>query len=404
MKVKPKKLNHKFLDRRALAIVKKLQQEGFETYLVGGCVRDLLLGLEPKDFDIATTAKPRQVKRLIRNAFIIGRRFRLVLAKEGEDQFEISTFRRNPSPAEQDDPDISDDNLFGTSEQDAQRRDFTINALFYDPIADEIIDHNNNGVQDLKNRKIRMIGDPDVRLVEDPIRILRAVRFAHKTNCEMTHNLKISVSKNSLMLMSAALPRRREELLKFLRQKNPASIFYQLFDLGIIEAMCPSLLPIFENETSDAHLRHIFTQLDYKSRSECEPYELFSALILPLVFTQYPPEEAHQWFKDENNLEILKEELGLFNTEIHVIKQGLKFLPDVLQLRNYLAFSEAQKVDFVNQKGFAEALNYAFLFNLISMSEVSLWSHEYLNKKNNTSDKEPRRKFKKKKRKKKLEA
>ena len=166
------KLNQKWIDHRALGIVKKLKKEGFETYLVGGCVRDLLLGLEPKDYDIATTARPRQVKKLIRNTFIIGRRFRLVLAKEGEDQFEISTFRRNPTAEEQTDPDISDDNLFGTSFQDAHRRDFTINSLFYDPVADRVIDHTDTGVADLKNRIIRMIGDPNIRLPEDPIRNL----------------------------------------------------------------------------------------------------------------------------------------------------------------------------------------------------------------------------------------
>lgn len=373
------KLNQKGIDHRALGIVKKLQKGGFETYLVGGCVRDLLLGLEPKDYDIATTARPRQVKKLVRNAFIIGRRFRLVLAKEGEDQFEISTFRRNPSAEEQDDPDISDDNLFGTSHQDAHRRDFTINSLFYDPVAEKIIDHTGSGVADLKNRIIRMIGDPAVRLPEDPIRILRAIRFAHKTNCEMTYDLKLAVSKYSRTVETTALPRRREEILKFLRLKSPESVFYQLFDLGLLNDLAPGLIPVFESDLAGCYFRQILSKLDVKTRQECEPYELFLSLILPMIFLNYKPEQGKDWFEEEANVNILKNELGLFNTEVHVLNQALKCLPLVFEFDKYLTFRDRQKVDFLNQKSFAEALNVAYLCDLISLSEISQWSREFVN-------------------------
>ncbi len=373
------KLNPKWIDHRALAIVKKLQKEGFEAYLVGGCVRDLFLGLEPKDYDIATTARPRQVKKLIRNTFIIGRRFRLVLAKEGEDQFEISTFRRNPTPEEQNDPEISDDNLFGTSYQDAHRRDFTINSLFYDPVAEQVIDHTKNGVADLKNRIIRMIGDPDVRLAEDPIRILRAVRFAHKTNCEMTSDLKQALSAFASTLNSTALPRRREEILKFLRLKSPEAVFFQLFDLGLLEHLAPGITPIFENLTAGSYFRQILTKLNFEARQICEPYELFSAFILPLVFATYAPKDGYLWFENPKNIDILKNELGLFNTEISVLNRAFKSLPYVFQFHEYLNFRDRQKIDFLSQKSFAEALNIAFLCELISMSEISQWSRELIN-------------------------
>jgi poly(A) polymerase len=381
-----KTLNHKWIDPRALSIVQKLQSEGFETYLVGGCVRDLLLGLEPKDFDIATTARPRQVKKLIRNTFIIGRRFRLVLAKEGQDQFEISTFRRNPTPEEQNNPEISDDNLFGTSEEDAQRRDFTINALFYDPVAQKIIDHT-NGVSDLKTRQIRMIGDPDLRLREDPIRILRAIRFSHKTNCEIMHDLKEAISRNATQLIHTALPRRREEILKILRLPNPASVFFQMLDIGVLNILAPSLCSQLENPKADSYFRLGLSKLNYQVRAECEPYELFSTLILPQVFAEYSPYEAHKWFQTETNINMLKNELGLFNTEIHVINQALKSLDQVLLFKDYENFRDRQKVDFLNQKSFAEAVNIGYLFDFLDQSQVHFWAEQYFNYSGQNTDK-----------------
>lgn len=386
MKSKPK-LNPKGIDPRALSIVKKLQKENFETYLVGGCVRDLLLGLEPKDFDIATTARPRQVKKLIRNTFIIGRRFRLVLAKEGEDQFEISTFRRNPTLEEQNDPEISDDNLFGTSHQDAHRRDFTINSLFYDPVANLVIDHTDQGVKDLKNKIIRMIGEPEIRLVEDPIRILRAIRFAHKTNCEMTYDLKLAISNLSPNLINTALPRRREEILKFLRLPHPVSVFYQMHDLGVIKYLAPGLESLFDSAKASCYFREPFYKMTAEDRLTCEPYELFMTLVMPMVFSTYPANEAYLWFENEKNMDILKNELGMFNTEIHVLNQALKFLPQVFQFHKYQEFRERQKVDFLNQKGFAEAINTAYLFNLVPLSEISQWSREFFNYNLKNSDK-----------------
>lgn len=390
------KLKPKWIDPRALGIVKKLQQEGFETYLVGGCVRDLMLGLEPKDFDIATTASPRQVKKLIRNSFIIGRRFRLVLAKDGEDQFEISTFRRNPTEEEQNDPDIGDDNLFGTSEQDAQRRDFTINSLFYDPVADKVIDYT-DGVSDLKNRIVRMIGDPSVRLPEDPIRILRAVRFAYKTNCELTFDLKDAMSEFSPTLQNTALPRRREEILKLLRLKAPEAVFFQMNDLGIIDHLAKGLKPIFENPSAGSYFRQILQKLDFKTRQCCEPYELFSILILPIIFGSTDPKDGKTWFEMEQNIDFLKNQLGMFNIEIHVLNQSLKYLTQIFEFEKYLAFKDRQKIDFLNQKNFAEALNIAYLCDLVSLSEISQWSREFINYPLQSTDIKAKNKVRKKK-------
>src|SRR5580692_1341070 len=163
-------LHQDWVDPHAVGIVRALQKRDYTTYLVGGCVRDLLLGIHPKDFDIATNARPDEVKRIIHRAYVIGKRFRLVLVRRDEMQFEVATFRREVGEDEQREDLPAGDNVFGTAEEDAKRRDFTINALFYDPIADQLIDFA-EGLPDLENRWIRMIGEPTKRLLEDPIRI-----------------------------------------------------------------------------------------------------------------------------------------------------------------------------------------------------------------------------------------
>src|SRR5260221_256617 len=158
-----------------------LREAGFSAYVVGGAVRDLLLGIEPKDFDIATDARPEQIKPLFRRALIIGRRFRLVHVMLGPETVEVSTFRAaDPDTAEKDEHGrVLRDNVFGTQQEDARRRDFTVNALYYDPATEEVVDFH-GGLADLKKRVLRVIGDPQTRYREDPIRMLRAVRLGAK--------------------------------------------------------------------------------------------------------------------------------------------------------------------------------------------------------------------------------
>src|SRR5881628_643775 len=169
------------LSRGALEVTQRLQRAGFKAFIVGGAVRDLLLGITPKDFDIATDATPEDVKPLFRRAFIIGRRFRLVHVLVGAETIEVSTFR-----AKQTGDDAADehgrllsDNLFGSQAEDAVRRDFTINALYFDPASEEVWDYV-GGITDIKARRLRLIGDPMTRYREDPVRMLRAARLAAK--------------------------------------------------------------------------------------------------------------------------------------------------------------------------------------------------------------------------------
>jgi poly(A) polymerase len=177
------------VDPNALDVTDRLSKAGFQALLVGGCVRDLLLGATPKDFDVATNATPDEVRQLFRRSRLIGRRFRIVHVRYGRNLIEVSTFRRTHA-AEEDERHHSDeglilrDNVYGTLEEDAFRRDFTINALYYDPETEEVLDYV-GGLQDLDNGDLRFIGDPELRLREDPVRILRAVRFQAKLGFQL---------------------------------------------------------------------------------------------------------------------------------------------------------------------------------------------------------------------------
>src|SRR5438552_13553818 len=174
-------LSREALSPAAAKVCAVLREAGFASYVVGGAVRDLLLGIVPTDFDIATDARPEQVKPLFRRALIIGRRFRLVHVVMGPETVEVSTLcAADPDSAEKDEHGrVLRDNVFGTQAEDARRRDFTVNALYFDPATEEVVDFH-GGLRDLKKRVLRVIGDPTTRYREDPVRMLRAVRLSAK--------------------------------------------------------------------------------------------------------------------------------------------------------------------------------------------------------------------------------
>ena len=197
--------------RNAVSVVDRLQKAGYQAYLVGGCVRDLLIGVQPKDFDVATSATPEQVRAEFRNARVIGRRFKLAHVHFGREIIEVATFRSN-HPQGDDEEDshqsarnesgrILRDNVYGSQESDAQRRDFTINALYFDITGERVLDYA-HGVHDIRNRLIRLIGDPEQRYLEDPVRMLRAVRFAAKLNFEIEKHSAAPIRRLAPMLLS----------------------------------------------------------------------------------------------------------------------------------------------------------------------------------------------------------
>src|SRR5579859_1520867 len=213
------------IDPDAAKVVRRLERSGHQAYLVGGCVRDLLLGGKPKDYDIATSARPEDVRALFRNCRIIGRRFRLAhILFGGGKVVEVATFRRNPAmeaPEEEsadvfDDLLIRSDNVFGEAHEDALRRDFTMNALFYDLDRRQVLDWC-GGMEDVRSRTIHTIGDPMVRFREDPIRILRAVKFAARLDLGIAPDVYDAMVWVRDDLAKAARPRLFEEILRLLR-------------------------------------------------------------------------------------------------------------------------------------------------------------------------------------------
>lgn len=265
------------IDPDAVKVLKRLTRHGHTAYLVGGGVRDLLLGRAPKDFDIATSARPSEMRRLFRNCRIIGRRFRLAhILFAGGKIIEVATFRRDPRDARDDgeeveeiDPEgrvqslatrgddadllIRQDNTFGDPHEDAIRRDFTINGLFYDLERDEVIDYV-GGVTDLRSGVVRTIGAPDVRFREDPIRILRAIKFSARLDLGIAPEVYDAMVDLREELSRSAPPRVFEEILRLLRGGAAQRSIYLLWDVGALGVVLPELSAHIEDQALDADL------------------------------------------------------------------------------------------------------------------------------------------------------
>lgn len=236
-------IDEEVLDRDARRVVLRLQRHGFEAYFVGGCVRDLMIGRTPKDFDVATSATPQDVRRLFRNGRIIGRRFRLVHVYYGNHIIETATFRRDPVKSEGEDGDdllITEDNVFGTAAEDARRRDFTVNGLFLDPATHEIHDYV-NGLEDLEDRVLRTIGEPEVRMAEDPVRIMRAIKFATRLDFRIDDDTWKAMCTHAPDLSRSAPPRVFEEILRLLRSGSSLGAFRMLRACGGLDVLLPQI-------------------------------------------------------------------------------------------------------------------------------------------------------------------
>jgi poly(A) polymerase len=256
----PPEIPEDLLDPDALKVVRRLRRSGHQAYLVGGCVRDLLLGIRPKDFDVATSAHPNQVKDTFRNSRLIGRRFRLAhVFFRGGKIIEVSTFRANPLDELQDLPQdllIRHDNVFGSAEEDARRRDFTINGLFYDVDEGRVIDYV-GGKEDLRARLIRTIGNPDVRMREDPVRILRAIRFASKCAFQLEPNTLAAMKAHVHEIPRCAPPRVLEEVLKLVRSGASRQSFELLRSVGALRILLPPVAAYLERRGEAEAERHL---------------------------------------------------------------------------------------------------------------------------------------------------
>jgi poly(A) polymerase len=270
-------ISRKNIDPDALKVLYRLKNHGHIAYLVGGGVRDLLLQRQPKDFDISTSAHPYQVKKLFRNCFIIGRRFRLCHVRFGRKVVEVSTFRRQAAP-EGDDPLIRRDNTFGTPEEDAFRRDFSVNALCYDIATFSVIDYV-DGLKALEKREIRTIGDPELRFKEDPVRMLRAVALAARLGFSMDRDTAEGIRAFRGEIVKSSPARILEEFYKILRQGESRKTFESLHELGLLAY----LLPAAERALADGgeQLLGSLARLDaYRNASLASAEELTNPLLM----------------------------------------------------------------------------------------------------------------------------
>ena len=274
------------VDQRAADVVNTLKSAGFEAYIVGGAVRDLLLGLRPKDFDVATNATPEQVKGLFRRAFIIGRRFRIVHVVYGRGRehevIEVSTFRAHLDSAQAQQVDGNErtskselagmkhavdasgrvlrDNVWGSIDHDAARRDFTVNALYYDPQTETVVDYH-QGIRDAKKRVLRMIGHPETRYREDPVRIIRVVRFAAKLGFEIEPDTRAPLRDMASLLSNVPQSRLFDEMIKLLQTGHARASLEELRKQGLDHGMFPILDAVFDPQHPPSEERLEFIDL-----------------------------------------------------------------------------------------------------------------------------------------------
>ncbi len=277
------------LDKYAVSITDRLVKAGFKAYLVGGCVRDLLLGMQPKDFDVSTNAKPEEIQALFKNCRLIGRRFRLAHIHFGRNIIEVATFRgphvkhdKNNSHAHKDGR-LLRDNVYGTLEEDAWRRDFTVNALYLDAQKKMVIDYV-GGIEDHQNKSLRLMGDPVTRFKEDPVRLLRAVRFKAKLNFELSAETQAPMLEMAPLLKDIPSARLYDEILKLLLNTKASAIFEMLRQYGLFDALLPQTELCLKKADSDAPLALIRqamlnTQSRLINKQGVTPYFLLATIL-----------------------------------------------------------------------------------------------------------------------------
>jgi poly(A) polymerase len=270
------------MSRNAVYVCQRLKDAGYDAFIVGGAVRDALLGVTPKDFDVATNARPEQVKNEFRRAFIIGRRFRLVHVMFGDETIEVSTFRSNRTGAAESDSTgrITSDNVYGSQSDDAVRRDFTINALYYDPTNDEVVDFL-GGLKDIEKRTLRLIGEAETRYREDPVRMLRAIRLSVKLKCSIARETGAPIKKHAALIKNVPTARLFDEIQKLLLSGYASDTLAALRDHGLANGLLPLLDLIYEQPGGQKFIQLALENTDRRVRDDkpVSPAFLFASLL-----------------------------------------------------------------------------------------------------------------------------
>jgi poly(A) polymerase len=372
-------ISRREIPENVLKVLYRLHRSGYRAYLCGGSVRDLLMDRTPKDFDVATDAHPMEVRRLFRNSRIIGRRFRLVHIIFQDQNVEVATFRREPErgvPEEGDDNIlITDDNTFGSPLQDARRRDFTINALFYNIADFSVIDYV-DGLDDLTGRRVRVIGDPDVRFREDPVRMMRAIEFASRLDFDIEPATYDAILRHRNEILKASPPRVSEEILELLRRGWSRDAIELMIETALLEP----LLPEVYNAIRDDRAPYFWKMLEVLDRTVQSGRKIsdavsLSVLFLPWIIAELEKEEARRLELTEAKMRIgeviifirdliqpLCTRMSLAAGTRHHIEQTLETLWRLLEMPN----ERRAMFRFVFREPFNDALALLELYALSS--------------------------------------
>ena len=285
-------LNNKIVNY-VIDVIRKLQKAGYETYLVGGAVRDILLDIQPKDYDISTEATPAQIREVFgkRNARIIGRRFRIVhLYYHSRKYLEISTFRRSPNEKDVRENSVSvlkRDNLYGNAYEDAWRRDFTVNSIFYDPVNDQYKDYTENGLSDLRDGIVRSIGDPSIRFTEDPVRLLRALKLVSQYNFKLTDGIENIINNTVDQIHLCSISRLLLEFEKICRKPYSAATFRVFMQYGFLSHYLPYLAKYWNTPQAKLAVQLLQDYNDMCIKHSYASHYTTSLVILTLPFVNY---------------------------------------------------------------------------------------------------------------------
>ncbi|EPP34871.1 poly(A) polymerase family protein [Chlamydia ibidis] len=354
----------------ALAVVKTLKKAGHIAYIVGGCIRDLILNITPKDFDISTSAKPEEIKAAFKNCILVGKRFRLAHIRFTNQIIEVSTFR---SGGIEEDVLITKDNLWGTPEEDVLRRDFTINGLFYDPSEEAIIDYT-DGISDLQNRYLRTIGDPYVRFKQDPVRMLRLLKILSRFPFTVDTETLTALKECRHELTKSSKARVFEELIKMLSSGVAAPFFKLLVEHELLEILFPYMDKAFKiNKTLEMQTFSCLEALDKKiQKKECvyERHQLMAVLLFPILnFNVQYKYHQHSNLSITSIFEYIKDFLEKFFADSFTSCSKKNFILTVLILQMQYRLTPlmpTKKIHFFNRR----LLNHGRFLEAISLLEI----------------------------------
>ncbi len=349
-------ISRKNIDPDALKVLYRLSSLGYTAYLVGGGVRDLLLGREPKDFDVGTSAKPNEVKHAFRNCFLIGRRFRLAHVKFHDKVIETATFRRNSQTVgeiiEHASEGPFEDNTFGTPETDAYRRDFTVNGLFYDIKDFSVIDWV-GGMRDLEKGVIRAIGEPGIRFQEDPVRMMRAIKFSSRLGFRIEKKTAAAMKKHHAAILTASVPRVCEEVFRLFSYGHSAEAFMQLYRYGLLGDLMPELAKFIDADggVRSVTFKHLKTLDEYDRMMSAKGLDVSNALRAAVLMTGI--------FRKEGKDGAGRKVMSIMTSALKIPKATYFTAVLLLESARRLSSSPAKgKSRFIYNRDFLDALDY----------------------------------------------